>query len=183
VLHIDGFSFVSAGDEAAVSLAMERARAAGCLVSADGAVPAAARHTDFLRHLFSQADLVFANAFEGMRATDTDTVEDATQAFQRMGPKAVFLKLGPHGALVITQDGVHEIPGYEVEVADTVAAGDAFIATTLLGLLSEATFVEAATSGSAAGALACGGLGSLSSRFDLKDVERLVARGPKMPIK
>jgi len=39
--------------------------------------------------------------------------------------------------------------------------------------------MEAATRGSAAGALACLGFGSLSSRFTGKDIDALIARGPK----
>ena len=179
ILHIDGFSFDSAGSEEAIGLALERAKKAGCLISVDGAVPAAARHVEFLRFLFSQADIVFANEYEGLRATVADSIEDAINGFQKMGIKAVFLKLGARGSLVITPASVQEIPSFEVAVADTVAAGDAYIATTLLLLLRGRSLVDAAVRGSAAGALACLGYGSLSSRFDLDDVENLVERGSR----
>lgn len=71
------------------------------------------------------------------------------------------------------------IPAYEVNVLDTVAAGDAYIATMLLSLCRGLPLMEAATRGSAAGALACLGFGSLSSRFTDSDIDTLIARGPQ----
>ncbi len=42
------------------------------------------------------------------------------------GPDAVVVTLGPEGALVVTRDGSLHVPGVEVKVVDTTAAGDSF---------------------------------------------------------
>lgn len=178
-LHVDGFSYVSAGEKAPVLEAVERARQAGCLLSVDASVPAARAEPEFLRILFHQADIVFANQFEAMVATQTPTVEAAAMALQAMGPQVAILKLGRDGSYVITPKTVSLVPAYEVDVVDTVAAGDAYIATMLVSLCRGLPLLEAAVRGSAAGALACLGAGSLSHRFSPADIQVLLKRGPK----
>lgn len=41
-------------------------------------------------------------------------------------PHAVVVKRGPQGASLFTSDGVTDVPGFPVEVVNTVGAGDAF---------------------------------------------------------
>ena len=41
-------------------------------------------------------------------------------------PTAVVVKRGPKGASLFTGDGVMDVPGFPVEVVNTVGAGDAF---------------------------------------------------------
>ncbi len=48
------------------------------------------------------------------------------RALLDLGPTVVLLTLGAKGAVVISADGEHEVPPVEVEVADTIGAGDAF---------------------------------------------------------
>jgi fructokinase len=51
----------------------------------------------------------------------------------------VCVTRGSEGAALLHGDAFTEHPGYEVEVKDTVGAGDAFLAVLLAGLLSGAT--------------------------------------------
>jgi ribokinase len=180
-LHVDGFSYVSAGEKVPVLEAVERARQAGCLLSVDASVPAARAEPEFLRILFHQADIVFANQYEALVTTQTSTVEAAIIALQTMGPQVAILKLGHDGSYVITPKAVSLIPAYEVDVVDTVAAGDAYIASMLVSLCRGLPLMEAAVRGSVAGALACLGAGSLSHRFSSADIQVLLERGPKKP--
>lgn len=178
-LHIDGFSFLSVGEKEPVQEAVKRARQAGCVLSVDASVPAAKTERDFLEVLFRQADIGFANKFEALQITQTSEIQAAVDKLQTMGPKVSVLKMGLEGSYVITPNTVGYIPAYEVNVLDTVAAGDAYIATMLLSLCRGLPLMEAATRGSAAGALACLGFGSLSSRFADSDIDALIARGPQ----
>ncbi|MCL4560077.1 MAG: carbohydrate kinase family protein [Chloroflexi bacterium] len=178
-LHVDGFSYVSAGEKAPVLEAIERSRQAGCLLSVDASVPAAKAEPEFLRILFHQADIVFANQNEALVATQAPTVEAAVTALQTMGPQVAVLKLGRDGSYVITPKKSSLVPAYEVDVVDTVAAGDAYIGVMLVSLCRGLPLMEAAIRGSAAGALACLGAGSLSHRFSPADIQALLERGPK----
>lgn len=179
ILHVDGFSFLSVGEKEPVLEAIRRAKKAGCFLSVDASVPAAKTERDFLELLFRQADIVFANLFEALSITRTQEVHAAVKALQQMGPQVAVLKMGMEGSYVITPEAVGYVPAYEVDVADTVAAGDAYIATMLLSLCNGLPLMDAAARGSAAGALACLGLGSLSSRFSQTDIDALLKRGPK----
>jgi ribokinase len=177
--HVDGFSYLTAGDKEPVLEAVKRARRASCLLSVDASVPAARTEPEFLRILFRQADIVFANETEALVATQAASVESAIEGLQTMGPQVAVLKLGKEGSYVITPSAVGQVPAYEVDVVDTVAAGDAYIGNMLFSLCRRLSLMEAATRGSAAGALACLGAGSLSHRFSPADVQRLLERGPK----
>jgi len=181
VLHIDGYAFLSSGSEAAVEKALRNGRKAGCVISFDACVPAAKEKPEFLGWLASQADIVFANEFEAMAATRTASVKDAIEKVRHGGPELAVIKLGAGGSILVTPEQTGHIPAYQVDIVDTVAAGDAYIGTCLSCLCRGESLHQAATRGSAAGALACLGHGSLSYRFDLEDIDRLVRTGVKIP--
>jgi sugar/nucleoside kinase (ribokinase family) len=174
VFHVDGFSYVNAGDQTTVEKAIQNARKANCLISVDGSVPAAQTRINFMTDLFNEADIVFANFYEAQAVTKKQVLEDVIKSLQRMGPKLAVVKLGKEGSVVITPQAVGHVPAFPVPVVDTVGAGDAYIATTLVRLIAGDTLQLAAYRGSAAGALACMGAGSLSSRFTLKEIDTLL---------
>jgi len=174
ILYLDGFSLFNNHQKQAVEQAIQKAKSAGCLIATDASVPLAQSQPDYLAHIFGQSDFVFANRAESLAVTGTTTVEAALHSFQTMGPQACFVKLGQKGSFVITPAGVGHIPAYQTSVVDTVAAGDAYLATTLLGLCRGQSLQASATQGSAAAALACLGAGSLSSHFGLDAVANVV---------
>jgi fructokinase len=55
----------------------------------------------------------------------------------RFGPRVVALTRGSHGAIAATTEGVVDVPGLEVAVADTVGAGDSFGAAFIAALIDE----------------------------------------------
>lgn len=174
IVHIDGFAFTTAGDERTIEAIVGRARSAGCLLSVDGAVPAVQTRLEFLRHLFAQADIVFANEYESLRVAGQDTLRDAIAAFQAAGSRWTVVKRGVAGSLLISRDTIIEVPAFDVHVVDTIAAGDAYVALTLAGLCRGLKIHEAALWGSAAGALACTRPGSLSAHFGIPELETLI---------
>jgi len=175
VLHIDGFTLFADHQKRAVEQAMVQAREAGCLISIDASVPMAESQPDYLAKLFARSDIVFANRFESLAATKTTKVEEAIHIFQKVGSKLCFLKMGAEGSYVVTPQNIGHVPAYEVEVVDMVAAGDAYIAASLLNLCQGVSLFDSAQRGSAAGALACLGVGSLSAWFTMEEIEALIA--------
>jgi ribokinase len=172
ILHIDGYYW--AQDHPDSESVVGKAREAGCLISMDGATPVAASQPTRLRELFSKSDIVFANEAEALAATATKSLEQAAGVFAGMGPRVCFLKKGKEGSLVVTPQSVGRVPPFETHVVDTVAAGDAYAAAALFRLSRGGTLREAAVHGSAAGALACRGAGSLSRFFGPEEIEALV---------
>ncbi|MCC6904407.1 MAG: carbohydrate kinase family protein [Anaerolineae bacterium] len=174
VLHVDGFSYMEGDQRSAVEEAVRRAHEAGCIVSVDAAVPTVGRDPAYVAWLFSQADIILPNEHEACRVTGAGSVTEAIEALRGLGPALCVLKQGPQGSWVVTADGVGHVPAFPVAVVDTIAAGDSYAGAMLLGLCQGLPLREAATRGSAAGALACLGRGSLSHRFTESDVTALM---------
>ena len=87
------------------------------------------------------------------------------------GPDAVVLKRGPRGATVITAEAEHEIPGFEVEVVNTVGAGDAFAAGLIRSRIEELSWVESARFANACGAIVVTRHGCSSAMPTMSEVE------------
>lgn len=58
------------------------------------------------------------------------------EAVLDLGAKHVLITRGDQGAVLATQEGVVAVDAVPVQVVDTLGAGDAFIATTIVGLLN-----------------------------------------------
>ncbi len=70
------------------------------------------------------------------RALDEDEIAGWLRAWRALGPTVVVATLGAKGALALLPSGrIAPLPGREVNVADTVGAGDSFMSGLLSGLL------------------------------------------------
>lgn len=74
-------------------------------------------------------------AFFGLDAEDSEEVRSFMREKQAMGPKVVVVTLGEHGSLAYDGDTFHKHGIVEVEIADTMGAGDSFIAGFIKGIL------------------------------------------------
>ncbi len=175
--HVDGYAHHSAGSQRVVDEAVRLARAAGCLVSVDAAVPSSLADPGYLRSLFARADIAFANRAEATALTGETQDAAAVDALLALGPGVVVLKCGADGSLVATPDGQARVAAIPVDVVDTLAAGDAYVAAMLLGLARGEPVLTAARRGAAAGALACRTPGSQGGTFAAADVDALLADG------
>lgn len=85
------------------------------------------------------------------------TVSDALRAgaeLRRLGPSAVVITLGEHGAVVVSdQDSLHA-PAEHVPIVDTTGAGDAFVGSLAAFLAKGETLGEAVRYGVKAGTAA-----------------------------
>lgn len=73
----------------------------------------------------------------GIDEHDPDALAQVAALWTRLGPSLVVLTLGPDGALVTVggrEPTSERVPGQAVTVADTVGAGDSFMAGLLSGL-------------------------------------------------
>ncbi|MEN8173639.1 MAG: PfkB family carbohydrate kinase, partial [Chloroflexota bacterium] len=98
-------------------------------------------------------------------------IDTAARALFERGVGAVILTLGKQGALVL--DGSTEVINlspHAVEVVDTTAAGDAFIAGLSVGLGKGMGLVESAKLANAAGALAVTKMGAQPAMPTLDEI-------------
>ncbi|MFN8457705.1 MAG: ribokinase [Anaerolineae bacterium] len=103
------------------------------------------------------------------------TVELAAQ-LRRQGVGNLIVTRGEKGALILTGQGLEEIPGISVEVVDTTGAGDAFNAGLAMALAEGHSLTEAVKYANCAGAAACTKLGVIPSLGTRQAVAQLYAQ-------
>jgi 2-dehydro-3-deoxygluconokinase len=159
ILHVTGISAgLGEGPLSAVHAAIDRAQAAGVLVSfdvnhrsalwRDGRDPAAA-----YRALAARADIVFAGDDEAALFTGVTEPQAQLDAIRALGSGCAVIKLGADGAIASEADEQVNRDALRVDVVDTVGAGDAFVA----GWLAE-TALGSSLEGRIDTAIACGAL-------------------------
>ena len=97
----------------------------------------------------------------GYSVSDDTTAERAARELLGMGPSAVVLHRGAHGALLVMPDDTIHIPSFPVDVVDTTGAGDAFSGALSVAVAEGLPLVDAIRRANAAGALAVTRLGTL----------------------
>ena len=133
--------------------------------------------------LLAQVDILVPNEIEasllsGVPVSDLDTADRAARQLFTHGIKTVVVTLGGKGALLVAnknEASVH-IPAYPVQVVDTTAAGDAFVAGLAIGLGEGMSLFEAVQLGNAAGALSVTHLGAQPSLPTRQEVSQFLGR-------
>ena len=114
--------------------------------------------------------------YEGM--FDNRNYEKNCRTVMDMGPEIVVFTLGEKGALGMSREGFFHIPAYNVEVEDTVGAGDDFHGAFLVGLMQEGWSVEKiARFSSAVSAIKCTRRGGRAGIPDMKTVLHFMRTG------
>ncbi|HZL35081.1 MAG TPA: ribokinase [Tepidisphaeraceae bacterium] len=115
------------------------------------------------------------------RDTTTKRPDDPKMVASRLlsrGAKAVVLKRGGRGALLIDRGGaIKAIKANKVNVVDTTAAGDAFTAALAVGRAEGMELEQAVRFACAAGALSCQAFGAQPALPAREAVDRLAEEG------
>lgn len=89
-----------------------------------------------LLEMLRRAEIVLMNDAEARQLCETPNLVMAARQVLAMGPRAVIIKKGEHGALLFTPEGHFSAPSYPLEtVRDPTGAGDTF-AGALIGYLA-----------------------------------------------
>lgn len=99
----------------------------------------------------SGVDFLFANKKEAFLFTQCDDIIDAAQALKNFA-KRFIITLGPKGSLLFDGKQFIEIKPYDVEVVDTLGAGDMFAGAYLYALTQNLSHQQAADFASVASA-------------------------------
>ena len=157
-----------------VAAALAHARARGATTILDPA-PARPLPAEILRHV----DILTPNQTEAATLCGTpDLAIDDYPAAERvaatllaLGPSTVILKLGSLGCFVANREGRTPVPGFEVAVVDTTAAGDTFNGALAVALAEGRDVFAAARFANAAAALSVTRPGAQSSLPDRVEVD------------
>lgn len=189
-LHITGIAGVlSPSSHDAVHEAITRAQAAGVTVSFDvnhrSALAETSQAAAVYRSMAEQADIIFGGPEElAMLSTDfpadLDTYDDDAQqphlqALADQYTAEVVLKRGATGAAAVTAGTFHAAPGLTVQVADTVGAGDAFVAGYLAGRIQGLNPQQRLEQANACGAVVCTHPGDWEAAARPADIKRITS--------
>ncbi|MXV17605.1 carbohydrate kinase family protein [Hufsiella ginkgonis] len=106
-------------------------------------------------------------------SSDKEKLQDLQNRFSL---QLICVTLGEKGAVVLSGNELFSHPGYPVEVADTVGAGDSFLAAFITGLLNHDPIGQALERACATGALVASRHGA-NPDYTLRDIDRIIA-GP-----
>lgn len=156
ILHVTGIT-PALSDSARVTVfeAVERARAAGVIVSVDVNYRAKLWSrfdaAPVLRDLVSRADIAFAGPDEAaIFLSDGDPVA----GLAGLGPAEVVVKDGARGCAALIEGRRYAVPALAATVVDPVGAGDAFVAGYLADRMAGASAEARLRTAIAAGAFA-----------------------------
>ncbi len=132
-------------------------------------------------NLFSFVDYLVLNQWEAQlfsrtRITETSDLRKVAQKLLHLGARNVVITLGPKGLFFRNRQEEIRMKAFRVEVVDSTAAGDAFMAGLACGLLEGREIHEALEFASGAGALAATKLGAQPSLPFRKELESFLRR-------
>jgi len=138
IVHLTGITpALSAGARRATFEIAAAARSAGALVSVDvnfrSKLWSAQQAAPVLADLVRAADIVFAGPDEAqlVLGSQEDHLDELAGSVHHLGPAEVIIKDGARGCVALLSDpdggGRHQVAAPQVQVADPVGAGDAFV--------------------------------------------------------
>jgi 2-dehydro-3-deoxygluconokinase len=177
-LHVTGITPVLSSDcRATVERAFEVAHENGVRVSFDPNIRMKLWEGDETRsllcELMDRADVVMISVDEADQLFDERTPERIAGRVLSGTPELVAVTLEDEGARAFTEQASAHHPGFEVDVVDTVGAGDAFCAGFVSAVLDELSLEEKVIRANLCGAHATtvpGDIEGLPTREDLKSV-------------
>ncbi|PZC48677.1 MAG: ribokinase [Chloroflexi bacterium] len=120
-----------------------------------------------------------ATILTGVTVTGPATAREAALRIQGRGVSIVVVKLGDQGAYYLGPTDEGHLPAMQVEVVDSVGAGDAFSAAFAVASAEGASLVEAVLWGNAAGALAVTQRGAQRAMPHRRDLLNLLKSTPE----
>ncbi len=134
---------------------------------------------EILEQLMKSANFVKFNDEEileiasALNFPHTDLKENMNFISSLADVKGICVTRGKHGALLLWEGTFYENNGYPIVVADTVGAGDSFLATLVTSLLTDKKPQQALDFACAMGALVAGSPGA-NPKISLAEIENLM---------
>lgn len=112
----------------------------------------------------------------GVKIDQKKNIEEAADILLSQGIETVLITLGAKGVYVATSELREFVTGFEVEAADTTAAGDVFNGVLAVVLAENKPLVDSARFACAAAALACCKLGAQTSAPTRQEIEEFLTK-------
>lgn len=161
LLHLTGITpALSTSAATAVQYAADCAKAAGVKVSFDlnyrASLWSMKEAKSLYLDLIAQADVIFAGEDEAAIVVGfAENPMELAYRLAELGPKQVVIKLGAAGCVALVDGVEYHQPAIQVDVVDTVGAGDAFVAGYLAEWLHDESVPQRLLTAVRTGAFAC----------------------------
>lgn len=191
LLHVGTLMMAAPRAAAAQARAIDLARQVGTPLSVDanfrlGLWPGQDAMIAAGRSLVAQAHIVKLSEDELQALAGDQPLEQAARSLWHKGLKLLAVTRGSRGAVLFTRTSRLDCHGYTVAAIDTTAAGDAFMASLISGLLdigldseSEEVLLRMLRASCAAGALAASRKGAMASLPTAEEIAGLLATTPE----
>lgn len=154
ILLVQGYTLYEQRVSSLVVEAVKRAKAAGIPIYFDAGPSLHIVESDRIDWAVGMVDLIFMTEEEIAGVSGGRTGEEAYEYLMQRGVKTLVVKQGPQGCSIIQADYRNQFPGFQVEVVDTVGAGDSFDAGFMTAQLCGHNLAESALMANAVGAAA-----------------------------
>lgn len=131
----------------------------------------AGKAREALRSIAQRVDLFLTSEEEASFITGEEDMKRAARHLQALGPGTVVIKLGADGAYALSSDQEALVPGIQVQVVETVGAGDAFNAGFLSGQLRGWDLENSLRLGNIMGGLATTAPGDVEGLPDWSEIQ------------
>jgi len=133
---------------------------AGGMVAFDGDGYSDAIHAMLPKiDIFIGSEFYYNAVFGENASADADKYEENLRSIRALGPKITVFTFGEKGSAVVSDEGYYFAPGYEVDVIDTVGAGDVYHGAYIFAIAKGMTPADSAQFANAVAAIKCTGIG------------------------
>ena len=132
--------------------------------------------------LLTMVDILIPNEHEilqiaGYIDNGDSSIAESARALIERGVNTVVITLGENGAMIVDKKlGEMTIPSIKVDVLDTTAAGDSFVAALAVGLVEGKSLSEACSFANAAGAITVTRMGAQPSLPTRREIAEFLER-------
>ena len=133
---------------------------------------------EIVKTLLSNSDIVKLNDDELMKISDwyqlSGTMEERMDSFYKLLKlKTLIVTKGKNGASVLHENKIYHHEGFKVVAADSVGAGDAFLAGFLAAIFEGKSYADALTFACATGALVAAEVGA-TPKYDNARIKQIL---------
>lgn len=159
-------------DNAALVRIFSEAKRHGLILCADVIRSRLGEGLGDIREALSYLDYFFPNYEEASALTGKTTLSSIAEVFLACGVKNVVIKNGRRGCYLKNKRETHELPEYSAAVvADTIGAGDNFVAGFIASILAGRSFRECGEYATATASIAIEGYGATAGVQSPRQVE------------
>lgn len=133
--HLGSLFVLPSLDGQPAARVLEMARSRGLITSVDLVWDATGQWMKLLEPCLPFIDYLFPNYAEAQALTSRTELQDIADLLLDRGVRVVAIKMGANGCYLKTTDHELHLPTFNVQALDTTAAGDAFEAGFLTGLI------------------------------------------------